>query len=62
MPATASVLPEPTFSPTEVPVPSDLKMPSRVSRSLFRCVPQLLLSLPTSGLVRLRFVVYAFAI
>jgi hypothetical protein len=36
VPATAKVLPDPTFKPMLEPVPSDLKIASRVSRSALR--------------------------
>ena len=62
VPATESVLPEPTFKPIELPVPSDLKMASNVSKSVLRWPPHASVSAPTSGLVKLRLVVYEFAI
>ncbi|UOF80868.1 hypothetical protein [Caudoviricetes sp.] len=55
VPATAKVLPEPTFKPTEVPVPSDLKTASRVSMSELSLPPQVSVEEPTSGFVKLRF-------
>jgi hypothetical protein len=57
VPPTANVLPEPTFKPTDVPVPSALNTASRVSRSVFIFVPHVSVDAPTSGLVSDRFVV-----
>jgi hypothetical protein len=62
VPATLSVFPEPTLRPTDVPLPPGAKRASIPSRSLFSFVPQESLEAPTSGFVRLRFVVNESAI
>ena len=62
VPATASVLPLPTFRPTDVPVPSAAKRASMSSRSPLSFVPHVSLEAPTSGFVRFRFDVKLSAI
>jgi hypothetical protein len=62
VPATFNSLPDPTFKPTLVPVPSALKRASTKSKSVFSLVPQLSALAPTSGLVKPRFVVVVSAI
>jgi len=62
VPVTLSVFPEPTFRPTEVPVPSALKTPSTVSKLVLIFVPHVSVDAPTSGFTRLRFVVFVSAI
>jgi hypothetical protein len=62
VPATAKVLPDPMFMPTDVPVPSALKIASTVSKSVLILVPHVSVYAPTSGLTRLRFVVFVSAI
>ena len=62
VPATASVLPAPTFKPTLVPVPAAAKTASTLSRSVLIFVPQVSVLAPTSGLVNKRFVVVVSAI
>ena len=62
VPVTAKVFPEPTFRPTDVPVPSPLKMPSIVSKSVLILPPHVSVDAPTSGLTRLRLVVFVSAI
>lgn len=57
VPATASVLPAPTFTPTEVPVPAAANNASTASQSAFVFVPHVSRDAPTSGFVRLRFAV-----
>jgi hypothetical protein len=61
VPATASVLPEPTFRPTDVPVPAAANSASTKSRSELTLVPQVSVLAPTSGLVSSRFVVVVSA-
>jgi hypothetical protein len=57
VPATANVLPEPTFKPTEVPVPAAAKTASTLSKSVLIFVPQVSVDAPTSGFVSNRLVV-----
>ena len=59
---TLKVFPEPTCSPTEVPEPAAAKRASRESKSVLILVPQVSVEAPTSGLVKLRFVVVVSAI
>jgi hypothetical protein len=61
VPATANVLPEPTFNPTDVPVPSDLNKASKLSKFVFNLVPQESADAPGSGFVNARFVVVVSA-
>jgi len=61
VPATASVLPAPTLSPTLVPVPAAANSASTKSRSVLTLVPQVSVLAPTSGLVSSRFVVVVSA-
>ena len=61
VPATASVLPAPTFRPTDVPVPAAANSASTRSRSALTLVPQVSVLAPTSGLVSKRFVVVVSA-
>lgn len=62
VPVTASVLPEPTLSPTLVPVPAAANNASTRSRSVLTFVPQVSVLAPTSGLVNSRLVVVVSAI
>ena len=61
VPATVSVLPAPTFNPTDVPVPAAANSASTKSRSVLTLVPQVSVLAPTSGLVSSRFVVVVSA-
>jgi hypothetical protein len=62
VPATASVLPAPTFNPTLVPVPLAVKTASKLSKSVLIFVPHVSVLAPTSGLVNKRLVVVVSAI
>ena len=61
VPATASVLPEPTLRPTEVPVPLAVNTASMVSMSVLIFVPHVSVLAPTSGLVKSMLVVVVSA-
>ena len=61
LPATDKVLPDPIFKPMLVPVPSDLKIASRASKSALREIPQVSSAAPGSGLVKFKLVVYVSA-
>lgn len=61
VPATASVLPAPTFRPTDVPVPAAANSASTKSRLELPLVPHVSVLAPTSGLVSKRFVVVVSA-
>ena len=58
---TVSVLPLPTFKPTDVPLPAALNRASMDDISVLIFVPQVSRLAPTSGRVRLRLVVYESA-
>jgi hypothetical protein len=61
VPATANVLPDPTFKPTEVPVPAAAKTASKLSKSVLILVPQVSVEAPTSGFVSNKLVVVVSA-
>ena len=61
VPVTARVLPEPTLSPTLVPVPPAVNRASTRSRSVLTLFPQVEVLAPTSGLVSSRLVVVVSA-
>jgi hypothetical protein len=62
VPATANVLPEPMFKPTDVPVPAAAKTASTLSKSVLILLPQVSVLAPTSGFVSNRLVVVESAI